>query len=74
VAFGKQTVRDRHAQLLRCRLMLLVRKARKIVQQSCRNGRLAAIHNWRPLAEGNIPFAIRYTGAVIDVNGGMLIH
>ena len=65
-------MRDHHKQLIRCRLMPLVRAQN--FQQSSKNDRLAAIQNWRSLADGNIQFAVRYTGAVIDVNGGMLIH
>ena len=41
-------------------VMLLVRKAHEIIQQPYKNGRLAAVHNWRPLADGNILFAVRY--------------
>jgi hypothetical protein len=36
------------------------REAREIIQQSFKNGRQAAVQNWRPLANGNIKFAVRY--------------
>ena len=49
-------MRDRHEQLLGCRLMPLVAKYPAIFQ----NNRLAAVQNWRSLADGNIQFAVRY--------------
>ena len=36
------------------------RKAREIIWQAAKNGRLAVVENWRQLADGQIEFAVRY--------------
>ena len=36
------------------------RKAREIIGQAPKNGRLAVIESWRQLADGHIEFAVRY--------------
>ncbi len=49
-----------HEQLLRCRLMLLVARLVKLSSNRFKNGRQVAVQIWRPLADGNIQFAVRY--------------
>ena len=49
-------MRGCHEQLLRCRLMPLVAKYPAVFQKRP----LAAVQNWRSLADGNIQFAVRY--------------
>ena len=39
------------------------RKAREIIGQSPKDGRLAVIENWRQLSDGKIEFAVRYFAA-----------
>jgi hypothetical protein len=38
-------------------------RAREIIGQSPKNGRLAVIENWRQLSDGQIQFAVRYFAA-----------
>jgi hypothetical protein len=52
-------MRDRHEQLLLLPSDAARRKARENIQQSSRNGPLAAAQNWRSFADGNIQFAVR---------------
>jgi hypothetical protein len=47
-------------QLITLPLNAARRKAREIIDQSPRNGRLAVIENWRQLADGQFEFAVRY--------------
>jgi hypothetical protein len=50
-------------QLITLPLNAARRKAREIIDQSPKNGRLAVIGNWRQLADGQIEFAVRYFAA-----------
>ena len=47
-------------QLIKLPLNAARHKAREIINQSCNNGRLAVIGNWRQVADGQIMFAVRY--------------
>jgi len=53
-------VRDRSRAAITLPSDAARRKAREIVQQSFKNGRQVAVQIWRPLADGNIQFAVRY--------------
>ncbi|MCP4615622.1 MAG: hypothetical protein GY844_04200 [Bradyrhizobium sp.] len=50
-------------QLITLPLNAARRKAREIIEQSPRNGKLAVIGSWRQLADGKIEFAVRYFAA-----------
>jgi hypothetical protein len=50
-------------QLVTLPLNAARRRAREIIEQSPKNGRLAVIENWRQLADGQIEFAVRYFAA-----------
>jgi hypothetical protein len=50
-------------QLITLPLNAARRKAREIIGQSPKDGRLAVIENWRQLADGKIEFAVRYFAA-----------
>ena len=50
-------------QLITLPLNAARRKAREIIGQSPKNGRLAVIENWRQLADGKIEFGVRYFAA-----------
>ena len=50
-------------QLITLPLNTARRRAREIIEQSPKNGRLAVIENWRQLADGKIEFAVRYFAA-----------
>ena len=52
-----------HGQLITLPLNAARRRAREIIEQSPKNGRLAVIENWRQLADGQIEFAVRYFAA-----------
>jgi len=50
-------------QLITLPLNAARRKAREIIGQSPKDGRLAVIENWRQLGDGKIEFAVRYFAA-----------
>jgi len=50
-------------QLITLPLNAARRKAREIIGQSPKDGRLAVIENWRQLSDGKIEFAVRYFAA-----------